>query len=270
MPRANPRLRRAVILAAGTGYAAKGIVYLLVGGLAFLAATGLGGDNVGTKEALYGLASEPFGDLMLGGLAAGLAAYAAWRLLQALLDAENVGRGPKGLVTRLGFLISSLIHGSLGIYCVDLLRDAASASGQDTASDRTALVMSHQGGLYVIFAIGLVFIAIGLRQLWRAIRRSYISNWNRQDMGPLQRRLADIITRWGLSARGLVFQVIGLFLCISAWQADPSEAQGLGGALNVLAEQPFGPWLLGAVALGLASYGLYCLINAFFRDTSID
>lgn len=270
MPISSTAVRRSVAFAAGAGYAAKGVVYLLVGGLAFLAAIGLGGDNVGTKEALYGLASKPFGDVMLAALGAGLAAYAAWRLLQALLDTENVGRGPKGLVTRLGFLISSLIHGSLGVYCVDLLRNAASSSGQDTASDRTALVMSHQGGLYVIFAVGLVFIAIGVRQLWRAIRRTYIRNWHRQDMGPLQRRLADVITRWGLSARGLVFQVIGLFLCISAWQTDPSEAQGLGGALNVLAAQPFGPWLLGVVALGLFGYGLYCLINAGFRETRLD
>ncbi|QFT83790.1 hypothetical protein FIU88_02275 [Halomonas sp. THAF12] len=270
MPRSDSRLTRGVALAAGAGYAAKGIVYLLVGGLAFLAAVGLGGDNVGTKEALFGLARQPLGDLMIIALGAGLAAYAAWRLLQAVLDTEDAGHGPKGLVTRLGFVISSLIHASLSVYCLDLLRDVAEASGSDTASDRTAQVMSHQGGLYVIFAVGLVFIAIGLRQLWRAIRQSYLKNWYRQDLGPLQQRLADIITCWGLSARGLVFQVIGLFLCLAAWRTDPSEAQGLGGALNVLAAQPFGPWLLGAVALGLASYGLYCLINAVIRDTSLD
>jgi hypothetical protein len=68
----------------------------------------------------------------------------------------------------------------------------------------------------------------------------------------------------------VAFLIIGLFLCIANWRTDPSQAQGLGGALTVLASQPFGPWLLGAVALGLFSYGLYCLINAGFRDTRID
>ncbi|MCK2184032.1 DUF1206 domain-containing protein [Halomonas getboli] len=270
MPRSDSRLTRGVALAAAIGYAAKGIVYLLVGGLAFLAAIGLGGDNVGTKEALFGLAAQPFGDPMIIALGVGLAAYAAWRFLQALLDTEDAGHGPKGLVTRLGFLVSGLIHASLSAYCLDLLRDVAETSGNDAASDRTAQVMSHQGGLYVIFAVGLIFIAIGLRQLWRAIRQTYLKNWYRQDLGPLQRRLANIVTRWGLSARGLVFQMIGLFLCLAAWRTDPDEAQGLGGALNVLAAQPFGPGLLGVVALGLASYGLYCLINAVIRDTSLD
>jgi hypothetical protein len=270
MPKPDSRLTQAIAIAAGAGYAAKGIVYLLVGGLAFLAALGLVRDSIGTKEVLFGLARQPFGDLMITVLGGGLAAYAVWRLLQALLDTEDTGHGPKGLVTRLGFLISSLIHASLCVYCVDLLRDAAAASGDGSVRDHTAQVMSHQGGLYVTFALGLVFIAIGLRQLWRALRRSYLKNWDRQDLGPLQRRLADAITHWGLSARGLVFQVIGLFLCLAAWRTDPSEAQGLGGALNVLAEQPFGPWLLGTVALGLVSYGLYCLINAVIRDTSLE
>lgn len=67
-----------------------------MGGLAFLAAVGLGGDNVGTKEALFGLARQPLGDLMIIALGAGLAAYAAWRLLQAVLDTEDAGTAPRG------------------------------------------------------------------------------------------------------------------------------------------------------------------------------
>lgn len=69
-------------------------------------------------------------------------------------------------------------------------------------------------------------------------------------MNTAQRRLFEAITRWGLSARGVVFMTIGLFLCSAAWQTDPSQAQGLGGALSVLARQPFGPWLLGIVGTG--------------------
>ncbi|MDN3554481.1 DUF1206 domain-containing protein [Halomonas maura] len=62
------------------------------------------------------------------------------------------------------------------------------------------------------------------------------------------------------------------------WAAWPSwRRPALGGdnvgtreALYGLASEPFGPWLLGGLALGLASHGLYWLINAFFGDTSID
>ncbi|RAR63461.1 uncharacterized protein DUF1206 [Onishia taeanensis] len=270
MTRSETRLKQGLSLAARAGYVAKGIVYLLIGGLASLAAVGLGGDNVGSKQAINQLVSRPFGDVMLGLLGIGLFAYALWRLLQALLDTEEVGLGLKGSGTRLGFLVSTLTHGSLGVYCFDLLRNLAMASGEGAAQDRTALLMSHRGGVALIFAVGLVFLGVGLRQLWRAITRSYLKNWHHQDMSTAQRRFFEGITRWGLSARGVVFMIIGLFLCIAAWRTDPSQAQGLGGALNVLAAQPFGPWLLGVVALGLFGYGLYCLINSAFRDTSVD
>ena len=269
-PHPKRRLKQGLALAARVGYVAKGVVYLLVGGLAALAAAGLGGDHAGTKAAINQLVHRPFGDTMLGLLGIGLFAYALWRLLQALLDTEEVGRGFKGLVTRLGFAISGLIHASLGTYCLDLLRHAAMASGEAETQDRTALLMSHGGGVILVFAVGLVFLGIGLRQLWRALARTYLGNWHHRQMSTGQRRLFEGITRWGLSARGVVFLIIGLFLCIAAWRTDPSQAQGLGGALAVLAAQPFGPWLLGAVALGLFGYGLYCLINAGFRETRLD
>lgn len=269
-PHPKRRLKQGLALTARVGYVAKGVVYLLVGGLAALAAAGLGGGHAGTKAAINQLVHRPFGDTMLGLLGVGLFAYALWRLLQALLDTEDAGRGPKGLVTRLGFTISGLIHASLGVYCLDLLFNAAMSSGEAETQDRTALLMSHQGGVILVFAVGLVFLGIGLRQLWRALARTYLGNWHHRQMTDGQRRLFEGITRWGLSARGVVFLIIGLFLCIAAWRTDPSQAQGLGGALTVLAAQPFGPWLLGAVALGLFSYGLYCLINAAFRDTSVD
>lgn len=270
MKRLSPHLQRLITVIARGGYLAKGIVYLIVGGLAALAAAGLGGSSGGTKEALNELARQPFGGIMLGAMALGLFAYALWRLVQALLDAEDVGHDLKGIGVRLGFVISGAVYAGLGVYCIDLLRDVAASSGEASAKDRTAELMSHPGGIYLVFAVGLVFLGVGLRQLWRAITRSYLKNWHMVEMSDAQQWLAEGATRWGLSARGLVFLIIGLFLCIAALRQDPDQAQGLGGALQVLARQPFGPWLLGAVALGLMGYGAYCIVNARFRDVSAD
>ncbi|WP_240454083.1 DUF1206 domain-containing protein [Halomonas sp. NO4] len=202
MPHHVTSLKQALSLAARVGYVAKGIVYLLIGGLALLAAAGLGGDNIGSKEAINQLIAQPFGDLMIGLLGAGLLAYALWRTLQALVDTESVGLGLKGIGTRLGFLASSAVHASLGVYCFDLLRHAAMASGESEAQDRTAVLMSHPGGVWLVFAAGLVFLGLDLRQLWRALRRTYLKNWYRREMSAAQRRLFEAITRWGLSAGG--------------------------------------------------------------------
>ena len=77
-----------------------------------------------------------------------------------------------------------------------------------------------------------------------------------------------MIERWGrlgIAARGIVFGVVGTFLIRAALEYDPQEARGLGGALQTLAQQPFGPWLLGAVALGLVAYGLFMLSVSRYR-----
>lgn len=47
------------------GYAARGVVYLIVGGLATLAATGYGGQTTGSHGALASLLGEPLGDALL-------------------------------------------------------------------------------------------------------------------------------------------------------------------------------------------------------------
>ncbi|MGC3871899.1 DUF1206 domain-containing protein [Halomonas sp. GXIMD04776] len=259
----------AIALLARCGYAAKGVVYLIVGVLASMAAFGLGGKNIGTKEAITQIAGQPFGSILLGLMAFGLFAYTLWRIVQAFYDTEDAGSGFKGIAVRLGFVISGLVYASLGIYCIDLLLNAFASSGDGSSTqDRTAKMMSNPGGIYLIFAVGIVFMGVGIRQIVRAVKRSYLKNWHMIEMNETQRKLAEGATRWGLSARGVVFIIIGGFLCVAAWQTDPSEAQGLGGALNTLAGQPFGPWLLGIVALGLVGYGIYCFVNARFRDVS--
>jgi hypothetical protein len=70
----------------------------------------------------------------------------------------------------------------------------------------------------------------------------------------------------GHVARAIVFALIGVFLLRAGWQYDPDEAIGLDEALQKLAGESYGGLLLGAVALGLAAYGLFCLVQARYRD----
>jgi Domain of Unknown Function (DUF1206) len=72
----------------------------------------------------------------------------------------------------------------------------------------------------------------------------------------------------GHVARAVVFTLIGVFVIKSALQYDPKEAIGLDGALQKLAGAAYGPYLLGITAAGLIAYGLYCLVDARYRDVS--
>jgi hypothetical protein len=62
-----------------------------------------------------------------------------------------------------------------------------------------------------------------------------------------------------------VFGVIGVFLISAAVHTDAREARGLGGALFTLEQQPYGDWLLAAVASGFLAYALYLLMLVFYR-----
>jgi hypothetical protein len=88
------------------GYAAKGVVYVLVGGLALQAALGPGGKTTDPAGALRTIVQQPFGKFLLAVVTLGLIGYALWRFAQSFLDAENKGKDAKGLVKRIGYGLS--------------------------------------------------------------------------------------------------------------------------------------------------------------------
>ena len=51
----------------------------------------------------------------------------------------------------------------------------------------------------------------------------------------------------------------------AALQTEPDKVRGLGGALRTLARQPFGPYVLGDVTLGLVAYGAFIFVMARYR-----
>jgi hypothetical protein len=69
----------------------------------------------------------------------------------------------------------------------------------------------------------------------------------------------------GHVARAIIFGLVGIFLLKAAIDYKADEAIGLDGALAKLYGQPYGPWLLGAVAVGLIAFGLFSISEARYR-----
>jgi hypothetical protein len=249
------------------GYAAKGLVYLIVGGLAVQAALGEdGGTTTDQSGALAHVASAPFGKSLLVVIAVGLIGYALWKMVLGILDTERKGTGWKGLLTRgvnvgVGFIYLGLAYSAMRIAMGD---GSVQGSSQQT-QDWTARLMNQPFGTWLVILAGLVVIGNGLFQLYRAVKMDLCDDLDCSQMRGDQETWVERIGRAGYAARGVAFMTIGGLLVAAALHHNPSEAQGLDGALATLASQPFGPYILLLVAAGLAAYGIYALVEARYR-----
>lgn len=261
--------KRVITVLARWGYAARGMVYLLVGGLAVLAAFGQGGgETTDSRGALESLLTAPHGRVVLGIIAFGLVGYALWRAIQAVIDTDSHGLGVKGIAIRSGLLISSFTHILLAGFAARLataLGQSSTESGNGSEGAVTWL-MSQPAGRWLVAAVGVVIIGAGIAHGLKGWKARFHEHF---DMPPDIQRWAYPVCRFGLVIRGLVFLMIGGFFIIAAYQFNPDEAGGLTEVFHTLQSQPFGPWLLTFVAVGLFSFGVYSLLEAIFRRVNI-
>jgi len=249
------------------GYAAKGVVYLIIGLLAARVATGEGGATPDRQSALTVISDQPFGKFLLGVVAIGLAGYALWSFARAALDPEHEGTGAKGLVTRIGFVAVGISYALLafGAYHVSSGTGNAGKSSNATTQDWTARLLHEPFGTALVVVVGLVVLAVA----FFLFRRAYTAHFQQRlalgQVGPEGRRWIVSLGRFGLASLGIVFTEVGIFLIIAALHHDPHQARGLGGALDQLTREPYGHLLLAIVAAGLAAYGAFSLAQARYR-----
>ena len=243
------------------GYAARGVVYVLVGFLAFVAAR----DHKpapDSKSALGELLDQPFGEVMLAIMALGLAAYSAWRFLSAFLDLENKGTDLKGWAGRGAQVISGVLHLLLAASAGALIwRSDRSGGGGDRTESWTGAVMSEPFGRWLVAIAGAVAIGMGIQHFVKAHREKYKRNLR---YTPLAAKL-DPLVKLGIVAHGLVVMIIGSFLVWAAWTSDSTRAGGLSEALDALRNVGVGQIGLAAMAIGLLGFSVYCFIEAAYR-----
>jgi hypothetical protein len=253
----------ALALLARSGYAARGIVYCLVGGLALLAAIGPGGQTGGSRSALATLLQQPLGRLWLGLIAAGLFGFAVWRIVEAASDADRLGSSYKALAKRAGHVVSGIVYGGLALSAARLaLGHGGGGGGDRSAQDWTAWALRKPLGQWAIGLVGLVVIGVGLAYLVKAWKGDVL---RRLAPPPQLRHWVSHMGRFGFAARGIVFTLVGAFLILAAIDSSSKEAKGLGGALHALEQQPYGWAILAVTALGLAAFGLFGLVQARYR-----
>ncbi|HLZ76604.1 DUF1206 domain-containing protein [Phenylobacterium sp.] len=254
----------AVEMTARLGYMARGMVYLSVGAIALLAAMGLTPHPHGAIGALKAWARWPLGVLLLWVTGVGLYGFAGWRALQAVFDADNQGTRPKALASRLGQALSGFIYGSLAVSIfgvIDTLHDLRHAELEKT-SERVAKVMAWPLGPKLVILLGLFIIACGVGN---AVRAAFDNFGSTLKCRPSVASWACWLARIGYLGRGLAMLPVGFFMLRAGWHERATEARGVGGALGALHAQAFGDEMMGLVSLGVAAFGAFAFIEAWYR-----
>ncbi|HEU0014475.1 MAG TPA: DUF1206 domain-containing protein [Longimicrobium sp.] len=270
VPSVGPALRSAAREAspwierlARLGYAARGVVYLLVGYLAVRAALSpAGGGAADQKGALRLLDTGGAGRAVLAVVALGLAGFALWRAVQAAVVDAREEHGGKLAVRRIYHGISGLLHLALALEAARLaLRKPGGGSGDETRH-WTAEAMQRGWGRYAVIAAGAILIGVAIKEIVGAFARDFAERVHVHDLDAGLRRNVERLGRFGTAARGVVFGISGWFVLQAGLKYSPSEARGLGGVLDALGDASYGQVLLGLVALGLIGFGVWQFVKA--------
>lgn len=244
------------------GYAARGVVYLLLGGLALVSAFWGGQQADGSTEALSSLRDLPFGRILLGLVAVGLVGHILWRLAQGFLNADHVDDDAKGLIARAGNLVSG---GANVFLALSAARMALGGSGGDQGGEQSASawLLQMPFGMVLLGLAGAAVAAAGVVQIWRGLSRAYRK---RIQLPAAHKSWLDPVCRFGLAARGALLAVIGGFLVHAAFTVSPQQAGGISQALDYVHALPFGPLLYALAALGLVAFGAYSVVEGLYRE----
>lgn len=247
---------------ARAGYVSRGLIYLLMGVLAFSLARNHTAEHAPNQQgAIAELLEKPFGKVLVIALAVGLLGYAVWRFVQAA-----VGHTPEQGQYSTGERVAAVASGVaytlfLGMAVTALIGAAKKTPPKSIAAD----VMTWPGGRFLIVVAGLVFIGVGIYQAKLAFSGDFEEYSKTHEMPRGVARAFYVFGRVGHVARAVIFALMGVFLCIAGFQGQAGEVVGVDGALVRLLQQPWGEWLAGGVAIGLIVFGLYSLLDARYR-----
>jgi len=258
----NPWFERGVRV----GLIGYGIVHLLIGWLALQLAFGDRSGSPDQQGALQQIAQESYGDVLLWTIGIGLLFMAVWQVFEALWGHTSRDE-PKRTIKRVGSAGKVVIYAIVGISSIKFAMEAQSG-GKSSTDSMTADLMKQTAGQWLVAAVGIVIIVVGVMQVKRGVTKSFTKDLTGDATSGTSGTAVEKFGQVGYISKGIAVGVVGFHFVWAAWDHDPKKAGGLDTALRKILDQPFGPVLLAAIALGIIAFGLYCFAWAKYADTN--
>jgi hypothetical protein len=249
---------------ARVGLVAYGVVHVLIGWLALqIAWGGTSGGSADSSGALTTVADQPFGKVLLWLVAIGMVALALWQASEAIWGFRN-RVGGKRLRKQVSSGAKAVVYAALGVSAA-LVAVGAGSSSSLSQQEATWGVLAWPGGQVIVVVTGLVIIGVGVAGVVKGVKKSFHEEIDTSSMSPTGRAAVAVLGQVGYIARGLALSVVGGLLGYAALTFDAQQAKGLDGAMRTILEQPFGQFLLTAVAMGFVAFGLFAFLQARYR-----
>ncbi|MGZ4589313.1 MAG: DUF1206 domain-containing protein [Actinomycetes bacterium] len=246
--------------AARLGFVAKGVVYALIGVLAFQVARG-SSQRADQKGALQKVAEQPFGTFLLWLMVIGFFAYGLWRFSEAAWGRRNIADEKKRTAKRIGSAVDGAVYVALGV----LAMRTATGGSSSSQSSSTARLLDQSGGQTIVVIAGLVIVAVGIGLAVYGLKTDFDKHLEKGRMSESFFRFARRLGQVGYVCRAGVVVLVGVLVVKAAVEHKPGQARGFDAALKSLAGAPFGQVLLIVAAVGLICFGGYCLIESRYR-----
>jgi hypothetical protein len=243
------------------GFYSKGLIYALIGILAVMVAFGLGGDIKGKSGIVQFLHELPGGVILTTVVALGLLAYSLWQFYEAAVEPSG-GEDVKRIGPRIQFAYSGIFYAFIAFSFAQPLFNKEVSSDGDTKKVALSQLLDKEWGIWAIWIIGMGMALSSIWQFYLGISGKFMKQIDENPDGKNEFKMVKQTGRYGYIARGMVFGIISFFIIRVSLASNASALKGTEGALQYLLSLPYGNFLMGAVALGMLGFGIFCFMVA--------
>jgi hypothetical protein len=251
---------KTLTLFARVGFAARALIYLLVGVFAAAAAFNPGKQPHGITDVMQAVSGTGLRMALGATIGLGLACLAMYFAINGLWTCVQ-GSGRRRLLFAAGMLGDALIYGAVMLSIVALLA-GWQADGEQQTQVWTAWVMAKPFGSVLVGIAGVSILGCGIGVIGWVMSSDIDDD---VDLPEHQKRLIEPLGRYGLAGRGFGAALVGIYWISAALYHDPSKAHELGGALQAVQQHSEGWLLLLSLAVALTASALFDFVEALYH-----